>query len=302
MATQGLFSNLPGSPAEQTAAGGRLIRVTPILTTQEFTPHPSTRVLVVEACGGSGAAGARVSGGGGGGGGGSTCFPAGTLVRLASGALVPIELVRIGDRVLGRYGRPEAVEALDRPLLGDRTLWLVNGRLATTAEHRFWSAGAFACIDPGAQKAEWEQDVLLLFEDGERRVRKPALAHTGLNRLEIGSVVLAEGDLDEEIESIEALPRADWPPETPLFNLVVGGSHMFFAGGFLVSGFARDDDFDYHAWGPRGAAPAETASAEAASAETAPAEAASAEAAPAETAPAETAPAPPRRRRRLVER
>jgi hypothetical protein len=38
---------------------------------------------------------------------------------------------------------------------------------------------------------------------------------------------------------------------TVVHSLVMDGSHTFIASGFVVSGWARDDDFDYASWTPR---------------------------------------------------
>jgi hypothetical protein len=37
------------------------------------------------------------------------------------------------------------------------------------------------------------------------------------------------------------------PPETQLYNLVVGGSHTYHVEGYAVTGWPREDDFDYDA-------------------------------------------------------
>jgi hypothetical protein len=50
---------------------------------------------------------------------------------------------------------------------------------------------------------------------------------------------------------VETLEIYDMPPETQLYNLVIGGSHTYFVDGYAVTGWPREDDFDYDAWIPR---------------------------------------------------
>jgi hypothetical protein len=47
---------------------------------------------------------------------------------------------------------------------------------------------------------------------------------------------------------VRTLETYDLPPETQLYNLVVGGSHTYHVEGYAVTGWPREDDFDYDAW------------------------------------------------------
>ena len=38
------------------------------------------------------------------------------------------------------------------------------------------------------------------------------------------------------------------PSDTQLYNLVVGGSHTYHVDGYAVTGWPREDDFDYDRW------------------------------------------------------
>ena len=37
-------------------------------------------------------------------------------------------------------------------------------------------------------------------------------------------------------------------PDTQLYNLVVGGSHTYHVDGYAVTGWPKEDDFDYDVW------------------------------------------------------
>ena len=51
--------------------------------------------------------------------------------------------------------------------------------------------------------------------------------------------------------TVDTLEVYNLPPETQLYNLVVGGSHTFHVDGYAVTGWPREDDFDYDSWTPR---------------------------------------------------
>lgn len=109
---------------------------------------------------GSGGGGGGSSGGGGGGGGGGNCFLHGTLVRLASGRIVPIERLQPGDEVasldvpglardadwqaqyqwrrMGGAAMPACPARIANVRHGTHDgFYLINGRVKTTFEHPF---------------------------------------------------------------------------------------------------------------------------------------------------------------------
>lgn len=51
------------------------------------------------------------------------CFGVGTLVRMGNGDILPIESIRIGDKVMGMDGKPKTVEALTK---GQSDLYLIT--------------------------------------------------------------------------------------------------------------------------------------------------------------------------------
>jgi hypothetical protein len=158
--------------------------------------------------------------------------------------MVPIEDLRIGGEVLGAKGERNRIIALDRPLLGYRSLWDVGG-LITTSEHRFWTEDGWRCIDLDAQRAEWSVAHRLIFPEGEQMVVKPPMTRTPLGRLKAEASLLRHGRPWRI-----GRPRCIGPSNaaTQFYNLVVDGSHILQADGFPVSGFARDDDFNYVRW------------------------------------------------------
>ena len=50
---------------------------------------------------------------------------------------------------------------------------------------------------------------------------------------------------------VSYLDTYDMPPETQLYNLVLGGSHTYHVDGYAVTGWPKEDDFDYDVWEPK---------------------------------------------------
>ena len=184
----------------------------------------------------------------GGGGGAGSCFPAGSLVTMADGTLKAIELVMVGDKILGRFGEVNEVLALERPLLGTRKLVAINGTHWTTDDHPHWTEGGPMVINLPALKAYWGRKIPIILGNGERT----EWLNPGLSR-PVG--VLVEGmqaiynDGLKEIETIHAYDVGK--PELTVYNLVLDGSHTMRVDGYLVTAWPREDDFDYDKWEPR---------------------------------------------------
>jgi len=178
---------------------------------------------------------------------GLTCFPAGTEVEMADGHFVPIEQVKIGELVKGRYGEANPVLALDRPLLGKRALFRINGEHRTTGEHTHWTKDGPTAID-----------IERLYD--ERSTYHPVIVAGGaieewlfvgmtrpVTALEVGSLACYR-DGFKEVARIEVCDPATAPPDLQLYNLVLGGSHTMRLDGYLVTGWPHETDFDYDAW------------------------------------------------------
>lgn len=66
-----------------------------------------------------------------------TCFVRGTRVLMADGTEKPIEQIKVGDKVLGKDGAINTVLALERPQIGKRGTWIINGDVEVTGDHPF---------------------------------------------------------------------------------------------------------------------------------------------------------------------
>ena len=177
------------------------------------------------------------------------CFLEGALVTMADYSTKPIELVCVGDHVLGAFGEINTVLALHRPLLGGAKMCRINDEHSTTNHHPHIGADKrFFCGDPALVSARtygMEHDVLLA--DGvPGRMFLHGLKKERINQLVCG-VDLKTVEGSRLVSSLEVY---ELPPETQLYNLVVGGSHTYHVEGYAVTGWPREDDFDYDAWAP----------------------------------------------------
>ena len=52
----------------------------------------------------------------------------------------------------------------------------------------------------------------------------------------------------EGSREVVTLEEYSLPSDTQLYNLVVSGSHTYHVDGYAVTGWPREDDFDYDIW------------------------------------------------------
>ena len=178
------------------------------------------------------------------------CFLAGSLVQMADGSTKAIEDVQVGDRVLGAFGEINDVLALHRPLLGPvATMCCINGEHNTTNHHPHISIDRqFYCGDPTlVSTTTYGRKHDVIDETGATVKRLlQGLSAGRIQKLETG-VKLKTVDGARVVATLELYPM---PPETQLYNLVIGGSHTYHVDGYAVTGWPREDDFDYDTWTP----------------------------------------------------
>jgi hypothetical protein len=175
------------------------------------------------------------------------CFLAGSLVTMADGTTKPIETVEVGDRVLGAFGEHNEVLALHRPLLGSHTMCKINEEHSTTSHHPHISSDRkFYCVHPETVlKATYGREHPVLNKEGvvEQRFLH-GLAAGRIQKLDLG----VELKTVEGSRPVRSLELYSLPEDTQLYNLVVSGSHTYHVDSYAVTGWPREDDFDYDAW------------------------------------------------------
>lgn len=175
------------------------------------------------------------------------CFLAGSLVTLADGTAIPIEEIAVGDNVRGAFGETNTVLALHRPLLGTATMSRINNEHSTTSHHPHISPDrGFFCLNPAVvSSATYGREHEVLNATGETEMRMlHGLRPDRIHRLAVGQhLKTVEGS-----RVVGALEEYTLPPLTQLYNLVVSGSHTYHVDGYAVTGWPREDDFDYDSW------------------------------------------------------
>lgn len=161
---------------------------------------------------------------------GGGCFVAGTRVAMADGTSKPIELVEIGDRVIG-HGGINRVLALHRPTLGDRPLYAVNGaKPFVTASHPFLTIDGWKAVDPAASQAEVPGLAVGRLTLGDRLLALAGVAAPVLT----GGGGSVEATMRTEAVTLTRLVGYRDDPATRLYNLRVDGDHTYVANDLIV--------------------------------------------------------------------
>jgi hypothetical protein len=177
------------------------------------------------------------------------CFLAGSLVTMGDGSSKAIEDVQVGDVVLGAFGELNTILALHRPLLGDNLMTKINKEHSTTSHHphisidkKFYSNTPTTTTEATYGRhhnvIDADGNVVSMFLHGLKKERILQLQ---------GGIELKTTDGSRIVRHLEMYSL---PPETQLYNLVVGGSHTYHVDGYAVTGWPREDDFDYDVWKP----------------------------------------------------
>lgn len=150
----------------------------------------------------------------------SSCFIAGTMVRMSDGTSKLIEDIVIGDQLEGMSGVVNTVVALDQPKLGTRLLWSINGTgYFVTSEHPFMTQEGWKSLSPEATAQENPNLEVL-----------PLVVDDWLDRI------------DGNMEQVETVDYAEFDSETPLYNFILDGNNTYYADGYLVHNKAGDGD------------------------------------------------------------
>ncbi len=163
--------------------------------------------------GGGGSGGS--SGGGGGFGGGGGCFVMGTSVTMSDKAKKNIEDIVVGDFVMTRYGYERVTKVLAIPYDGYVYAFNGNGNYFFTPNHPFLSERGWVSLDTEATKKEI-----------------PALT---VNELKVGDILFTDG-VREKIETLQRQKMKGY-----VYNIVVEGSHTYYANGYLVHNKEMND-------------------------------------------------------------
>ena len=164
-----------------------------------------------------------------------SCFIAGTRVLMADGTSRNIESVRIGEKVRGKNGAVNTVTGIERPRLGGRLLYAINGgRAFVTAEHPFWTSSGWKSIDPRATFAENPRLNVGTLAVGDRIAAVAPRAEPRLAAAGGGAVAASYAPARLKTIAVRSILGVTGDPRTTVYNLLLDGDHTYFADGFLV--------------------------------------------------------------------
>lgn len=161
----------------------------------------------------------------------SCCFTGETRILMADGRSRPIREVRVGDRVMAADGGANEVVGIERPKLGARLLYALNGGPHfVTAEHPFMTATGWKAVDPAATAAENPNLAVARLIPGDclTTLRTPGPS----TPITVGNLALTGLVLEQTV--LVRLDARAADPKTPLFNLLLDGDHAYFAEQYLV--------------------------------------------------------------------
>jgi hypothetical protein len=189
-----------------------------------------------------------------GGSGGHTCFLLGAIATMADGSKRPLADVRIGDRVSDGCGGSNTVLALDRTKLGERLMYWINREHFTSAEHPHMRPDrSFGAPDVNAIYDEWGGTHRVIVKGGSIELRRNVgLAEGMVTEMRVGQTLLKETG-PVPLISLDICEPLEWPPETPLGNLVVNRSGTYVVDGYVVTGWPDYERWDYARWAPKAA-------------------------------------------------
>jgi hypothetical protein len=175
------------------------------------------------------------------------CFLAGSLVYMADGSMKAIEDVLVGDSVVGAFGEINTVLALHRPLLGNYHMVHINSNHYTSAHHPHVTVDKkFVCTEPSVvENQTYGREHIVINANGEEELRMLYGLNKGrVEQMQVGTLLKG---IHGEIP-VETIEFTDMPADTQLYNLVVSGSHTYNVDGYAVTGWPREDDFNYDTW------------------------------------------------------
>ena len=179
-----------------------------------------------------------------------TCFLVDSVIAMADGTFKKIQLVEVGDAVLGAFGEHNVVLAKHPSVLGNTPMYKINNEHDTPGDHPHISHDRkFYVFEVEKTYSRFNASTVIIVSGGKTE----SWTYFGLNQGRLlpltTSIFLQKLNGSKEVTSLESY---NLPPETKLYHFAVGGSHTYIVNGYAVVGWGREDDFDYDTWTPTG--------------------------------------------------
>jgi len=143
------------------------------------------------------------------------CFIAGTQVTMADGTKQNIEDVTVGALVLGQNGAHNEVLGLHQPMLGERSLYSINGSAHfVTPAHPFLTTEGWKSINM----------------DEIHRENTVLVDELSITELQVGDEIIRDDGTTELITSIDGAQKED----QRLYNFFLSGDGTYFVDGLLT--------------------------------------------------------------------
>jgi hypothetical protein len=160
------------------------------------------------------------------------CFAPGTLVQMADGTSKPIELVAVGEKVIGFAGEVTVAHKFDTTLKTNK-LFVVNGSIEVTGGHLFKTDRGWKALDMSV----YPQGVFFRAHQTFAGGELVDIEHQS-ERAELVSALLV-GDIVNGVR-IDSIERKPADASFNVHNMIVdGGDGFVLASGLAVDGFMR---------------------------------------------------------------
>ena len=172
------------------------------------------------------------------------CFLAGSLVTMSDGTQKKIEDVIPNDTVRGAFGEINTVVALSRSILGNRLMYKINDDHDTSSDNMHVSVDKqfYSCDLESTYNVYGYYYRIILEENHTEYWRNKGLDY--YQPLVVG----IELQTVNGAKKIDTITEYTLPDNTQLYDLVVSDSHTYFVNGYAVTGWPRDDNWDYITW------------------------------------------------------
>jgi hypothetical protein len=177
---------------------------------------------------------------------GVTCFLGHQQVLMDTGEWKRIDNVEPGESVRGRW-QDNSVRGVEKPLLENRPMYLINGAMWNTGDHPMWTDKGWAVIDKAYyQRNDWECVCTIHGENGETWQERYTPCHP--DKIHQVSPDLRLAVTDGEFTDVRKISiDTSFSADTQLYSLALDGDRTMYVDGYCVSGWANEKKYDYDA-------------------------------------------------------